>query len=269
MRKAQRQLGLIVEGNSTKSAILRFPGLAETIGPIKALSPAVARRVSNFFRTGISVDSYESLQECESVLIRVPDAGIPRIASEICASSLNIAGMSFILCESWLPSDALGALRSRGATVASVIPVRGNNGRWFAIEGQFVAAKRARRIFHDLEARTVELKPGTKHLYFAASAFAETLPRALFAAAQKALRMSGVTGKHLYALIEEMAQNMIRDLDRGSRGGWSGAPLDCPDQLASKYMSELRRTSPELAALLTEQLRLAEPYSPHRGKHTS
>jgi predicted short-subunit dehydrogenase-like oxidoreductase (DUF2520 family) len=269
MRTVRRQLGLIVEGNSTKSVVLRFPGLAETIGPIKAISPAVARRVSNFLQAGISVDSYEALQECESVLIRVPDSSIPRLTSELCASGLNFPGMSFILCESWLPSDSLGALRNREATVASVVPVRGNNGRWFAIEGQFVAVKRARRILHDLHARTIELKPGTKHLYFAASAFAETLPRALFAAAQKALRMSGVTGKHLYALIEEMAQNMIRDLDRGSRGGWSGAPLDCPDQLAARYMSELRKTSPELAALLAEHLRLAEPYSAARGKQTS
>jgi hypothetical protein len=132
-----------------------------------------------------------------------------------------------------------------------------------------VAAKRVRRLLNSVNARTVELKPGTKHLYFAAAAFAETFPRALFAAAQKALRLSGVTGNHLYELVEEMAQSMFRDMDRGSRGGWSGASLDCPEQIASGYLSELRRSSPELAVLLSEHLRLAEPFVPPRSKHGS
>jgi uncharacterized protein DUF2520 len=269
MKTSRRQLGLIVEGNSTKSVVLRYPGLADGIGPIKALSPAVARRVSNFFRSGESVDSYEGLRECESVLIRVPDSSIPRIISEICGSRLDLTGMSFVLCESWLSSDSLADLKSRGATVATVVPVLGDNGKWFALEGQFVAVKRARRLLNGLNARTVELKPGTKHLYFAASAFAETLPRALFTAAQKALRMSGVTGKHLYELVEEMAQGMFRDLDRGTRGGWSGASVGCPEQIASGYIDELKKTSPELAVLLCEQLRLSEPFVPPRGKHGS
>lgn len=269
MRTSRHSLGLIVEGNSTKSVILRFPGLAENIGPIKALSPAVARRVSNFLRAGSSVDSYEALDECESVLIRVPDASIPRIQDELCASGLDMNGISFILCESWLSSDSLGGLKARGATVATVVPVLGDTGSWFAVEGQFVAAKRVRRLLNSVNARTVELKPGTKHLYFAASAFAETFPRALFAAAQKALRLSGITGNHLYELVEEMAQSMFREMDRGSRGGWSGALLDCPEPIASGYLSELRRSSPELAVLFSEHLRLSQPFVPPRSKQSS
>jgi hypothetical protein len=120
-----------------------------------------------------------------------------------------------------------------------------------------------------VDASTVELKIGTKHLYFAASAFAETLPRALFAAAQRSLRRAGVAGNHLYLVLEEMAQNMFRDISRGSRAGWTGPLLDCPEEIAAGYLIRLQQTVPELATLLSEQLKLAEPFMLQRMNRRS
>src|SRR5690242_15755344 len=121
--KTPRQVGLIVEGNTTKSAILRFPGLAEYLGPIKSSAFSVAQRVSNFIRSGIAIATYEELEECDLVLIRVPDSRVAQIAADLCSSKLKIESISFVLCESWLPSDALRALGGKGATVASLLPV--------------------------------------------------------------------------------------------------------------------------------------------------
>jgi hypothetical protein len=114
-------------------------------------------------------------------------------------------------------------------------------------------------------AYAIELRPGSKYLYFAATAFAQTLPRALFVAAQRALRMAGVSGRPLQSVIEEMAQGMFRDMSQGSRAGWSGTLLDCPEALADEYESHLRTTEPELADFLYQQLRLAAPYAPQRA----
>lgn len=255
-----RQLGLIVEGNSTKSVILRYPGLADSIGPIKASALSVAHRVSNFIRAGEPISEYEQFADCDLVLIRVPDASVPRIVSELCGSQLAMTGMSFLLCESWLSSDILAPLRSQGATVATLLAVPAQSSQWFALEGQYAAVKRSKRLLNSVDASTVELRAGTKHLYFAASAFAETLPRALFAAAQRALRRAGVTGNHLYVLLEEMAQNMFRDITRGSRAGWTGPLLDCPETVARDYLVKLQSTAPDIARLLSDQLKLAEPF---------
>jgi hypothetical protein len=255
--KMPRQLGLIVEGNSTKSAILRYPGLAESLGPIKASVLSVAHRVSNFIQAGNAIDSYEELENCDLVLIRVPDSSVPRIVEELGASELKMSGMSFLLCESWLPSEVLAPLKGRGATVATLLAVPAQSRNWFALEGQYAAVKRSKRLLNSVDASTVELKIGTKHLYFAASAFAETLPRALFAAAQRSLRRAGVAGNHLYLVLEEMAQNMFRDISRGSRAGWTGPLLDCPEEIAADYLIRLQQTVPELATLLSEQLKLS------------
>lgn len=258
--KMPRQLGLIVEGNSTKSVILRYPGLADSIGPIKASVLSVAHRVSNFIRAGDAIHDYEDLANCDLVLIRVPDTSVPRIVDELCASALPMSGISFLLCESWLSSEALAPLKARGATVATLLAVPAQSSQWFALEGQYAAVKRSKRLLNSVDASTVELRTGTKHLYFAASAFAETLPRALFAAAQRSLRRAGLSGNHLYLLLEEMAQNMFRDITRGSRAGWTGPLLDCPEEVARDYLLHLQRTMPDIAKLLSEQLKLAEPF---------
>ena len=267
--KTLRQVGLIVEGNSTRSVILRLPGIAEEIGPIKAVTTRVARRVSNFFRAGNVVENYEDLANCDLVLMRVPDESIPRIVHEIAASQLETSRISFVLCESWLSSDVLKPLSDRGAAVATVVSVPASARNWFAIEGDFAAAKRVKRLLVEAGARAIELRAGSKYLYFAATAFAQTLPRALFVAAQRALRIAGVSGRPLQTVIEEMAQGMFRDMSQGSRAGWSGPLLDCPEALAEGYVRHLRKTEPNLAGFLSEQLRLAPPFAPQRATRKS
>jgi predicted short-subunit dehydrogenase-like oxidoreductase (DUF2520 family) len=267
--KTLRQVGLIVEGNSTRSVILRLPGIAEEIGPIKAVTTRVARRVSNFFRAGNVVENYEDLENCDLVLMRVPDESIPRIVHEIAASQLETSRISFVLCESWLSSDVLKPLSDRGAAVATVVSVPASARNWFAIEGDFAAAKRVKRLLVEAGARAIELRAGSKYLYFAATAFAQTLPRALFVAAQRSLRIAGVSGRPLQTVIEEMAQGMFRDMSQGSRAGWSGPLLDCPEALAEGYVRHLRKTEPNLAGFLSEQLRLAQPFAPQRATRKS
>jgi len=113
--KKQLQLGLIVEGNAISSAILRLPGLAAELRPIKSTGLQGSRRVSNFLRAGYAVTEYAELQKAKLVLIRVPDAVLPRIIDELCASDLVFPELSFVLCESWIMTDALRPLKERGA----------------------------------------------------------------------------------------------------------------------------------------------------------
>jgi predicted short-subunit dehydrogenase-like oxidoreductase (DUF2520 family) len=267
--KMPLKLGLIVEGNSTKSIILRYPGLAENIGPIKASVLSVAHRVSRFIRGGAAIDAYEEFENCDLVLIHVPDESVPRVVLEVAASKLNMTGMSFLLCESWLPSAVLSPLKRGGALTATLLAIPAEAAHWFALEGEYAAVKRTKRLLNSLDASVVELKYGTKHLYFAASAFAETLPRALFAAAQQSLRAAGLSGNHLYAVLEEMAQSMFRDISRGARAGWTGPLMDCPEEIASEYLAQLQEARPDLAVLLSEHLKLAEPFMLQRMRRRS
>jgi hypothetical protein len=96
MRK-QPLLGLVVEGNSTGSAVLRLPNITEELGPIKSAALRVARRLSNFLRAGYAVAEYQELQAARVILLRVPDAAVLRIVSELSEAELVFKELSFVL----------------------------------------------------------------------------------------------------------------------------------------------------------------------------
>jgi len=265
MRK-QLGLGLVVEGNSTGSAVLRFPKLTEELGPIKSPALRVARRVSNLLRAGYAIADYKDLAAARLILLRVPDPDVPRVVDELCASELALRKMSFVLCESWLTINALQPLRSRGAATATLVEVPSARRNWFIVEGQISAVRQIRRVIENNGARAVEIRPGTKQLYFAAELLASALPIPLFAAAQQALRESGISGNRLYALLDEMVQEMFSHFLKGGRTTWGGPLNECSPEVASAYLDTLHDSYPKIAQVLEEQLTWARPrVSKHRG----
>jgi hypothetical protein len=252
--KKRLQAGLIVEGNSTNSTVLRLPKIPEELGPIKSRALRVARRLSNLLKAGYPVAKYEGLQAARLILLRVPDSVVPRIVDELCQSELVFKDLSLVLCESWLPASVLDPLRARGASVATLVNVPNSGRKWFVLEGQLAAVRQMRRFIELNEARALELRPGTKQLYFAAVLLATTVPIPIFLAAQQALRGSGVSGNHLRTVLNELAQSMFKGFSKGARGFWGGPLTECSDQTARAHFEALRRTNPQLAELVTEEL---------------
>jgi hypothetical protein len=248
--KKQLPLGLVLEGSSTHSAILRLPKLAEELGPVKSSAIRIARRFSNLIQGGYAVAEYEELQNVRLILMRVPDASVNRIVRELCASELLMRRLSFVLCESWLTTEALAPLREKGASIATLVRIPSTERDWFVLEGQVTASRLMRRFIERHEGRAFEIKLGTKHLIFAAELLMTILPVPLFAAAQQGLRLGGITGNELSALLEQMARKMVRDVIKGVRLPFSVAPSDCAPQLSSQFLARLRLAQPSLASLI-------------------
>ncbi len=252
--KKQLQLGLVVEGNSTGSAILRLPRIAEELGPIKSATLRVARRLSNSLHAGYAIADYEELQAARLILLRAPDSVIPRIVEELCASELAFRNMSFVLSESWLMNDVLEPLTARGASIATMLAISARGHNWFVIEGQVTAVRQIRRLMARNDASALELRPGTKPCYFAAELLARAIPVPLFMTAQQALRASGVSGHHLQTLLDEMAHQALKDSLEGARTSWGGPLTECSAETASGYFDKLRRNYPRLAEMVEEQI---------------
>ena len=248
--KKQLPLGLLLEGSSSRSAVLRLPNLARAIGPIKCSALRLARRFSNLIRGGYAVAEYEELQNARLILLRVPDSEVTRIVSELCASDLPLKRLCFVLCETWLTTDVLAPLQERGASVATLTRVPGVARNWFALEGQTTASRLAKRCIERHEGRAFELKMGSKHLLFAAELLSAVLPVPLLAAAQQSLRAGGITGNEVAALLDDMGQKMLRDVIKGIRLPLSSNPPDCSSELGAGFMATLRQTQPGLAALM-------------------
>jgi hypothetical protein len=255
--KKQVQLGLVVEGNSASSAVLRLPRLIEDVGPVKSGAFRVARRLSNMLRVGYAVADYEELQAAKLVFLHVPDAVVPRIVDELCGSDLVLKDLSFVLCETWLTTSALEPLRTRGSSVATLLALPRTHPQWFIVEGQVTAVRQTRRFLEQNRVRSAELRPDTKELYFAAELLATTLPMPLLLTAQQALRGTGLSGHHLAAVLEEMVEKLIREFLKGARVSWGGPLAEASPETSEAYLEALRRRRPDIAEVIDEQLPLA------------
>lgn len=246
----QLPFGLVSEGDSRFSEILRLPNLSEDLGPVKSNSFGSARKLCNFLRAGYAVTDYDELQAARLVLLRVPDESLSRVVDELFSAGLVLSNFSFVLCESWLTTDALAPLRQAGATVATVMNVPTERKNWFLIEGQPLAVFHLRRFIERNEARAVEIRPGTKSLYFAAELLITALPIPLLAAAQQAFRGTGINARNLATISEEMIQEMVRGLVKGARTIWGGPLAQCSPETAAAHLGALRANNPEIAAMI-------------------
>jgi hypothetical protein len=206
---------------------------------------------------GYAVSEYEELQAARLILLHVPDPVVPRIVEELCASDLSWKDLAFALIESWLMIDVLEPLRVRGAAVATVLCVPTMHCNSFVVDGDLRAVRQVRRFLERNEARALEIQPGTKPLYFAAELFAVAFPIPLFAAAQEALRASGISGNNLTTLLDQMIQKMFKDFLKGARTTWGGPLTQCSLETAAAYFEALSRTYPQIADAIDEQLEWA------------
>jgi hypothetical protein len=264
--KKQLQLGLVVEGNVTSSAVLRIPSLAGELGPIKSTGLQVARRISNFLRAGYAVSEYQEFEAAKLILLRVPDAAVGRVIEELCAVERLFEKVSVVLCESWLPTETLAPLKARGASIASLLEAPSASDKCFVLEGEIPAVRQMRRLLERGEARTIELRPGTKPLYFAADLLINALPVPLFLAAKQALRDGGVSGNQLSTLLADMAGEMVNSFLRGARVHWGGPLKECSAETADGYFKRLGVDHSQLESLLRDQLKFTRPQVGKRAK---
>ncbi len=255
--KKQMRVGLVVEGNATSSPVLRLSHLVEEIGPIKSGGLQVACRISNFLRAGYAVTEFQDLDCAQIVLLRLPDSQVPKIVSELCNTGLPFGDMAFVLCESWLSTDTLIPLRRQGAQIASLVNVGPLSQDFFVIEGDAAAVRRAKRLLIKGNVRVIEIRAGTKPLYFAANLLSAAVPIPVLQLAQQALRESGISGNELTLLTDEWAHLLNDRVRKGGRGTWGGPLAECSEETANEYFRQLAVQNPELAETFQSWLDLA------------
>jgi predicted short-subunit dehydrogenase-like oxidoreductase (DUF2520 family) len=250
----QLQLGLIIEGNSTHSEILRLPSIVQELGPVKSSSIRVARRHSNQIRAGFPVSEYQELHSANLVLVKASDASVTKIVGELCESDLPLGAVGVVLCETWLDSKALEPLAKRGAFVATLVKLPSLSTPRFVVEGDAKAVRPLRRFLSRNGTRSIELNREHKHLVFASELLAMTVPVSLLSRAKQLLREGGLSGNVLWDILDQMARKMVMDFSRGSRLDSSGPLTECPTETARANLSLLEKTQPSVASILRQHL---------------
>jgi hypothetical protein len=261
------RMGLIAAGGSTRSFLSRMPVLLGRIGPVKAASFRVARRVTNSLRAGEAVMNYSELAACNFIWIAVPDVGIDRVFRDL-AAAIPLAGKIVVLCgssrDSYWPSPLLGG----GARVATLNCVEESNERLFVAEGDPDAMRDLRRVLAAEKRQLIELRAASKALYLSGVHLASHLLLPWIAASVESLRDAGLSRVEATRLANALGGRALRSYVKAGPKAWGSSAADSLRLSVARDLDTIRGVDPKLAALYAEGVDQALRYFDPARKNT-
>jgi predicted short-subunit dehydrogenase-like oxidoreductase (DUF2520 family) len=203
----------------------------------------------------------------------VPDSEIARAAGAI-AGKIEWKGRVALHSSGALTSDELGALRRRGAAVASVHPlmtfVRGSRpplaGVPFALEGDAAAVRLARRVIADVGGYAYPIRKRDKAAYHAWGTFASPLFTALLATTERVAALAGVKRKDSKRrMIPILLQTLANYAACDAGEAFSGPIVRGDVDTVKRHLHALRRV-PAAREVYSALARAALQYLPAKNK---
>jgi predicted short-subunit dehydrogenase-like oxidoreductase (DUF2520 family) len=218
---------------------------------VSQLQPASLRRARRLARevgASAAITSRGRIQS-EVVWFCVPDRAIAATANFLAASA-DWSGKVALHSSGALASDELAALRSRGATIASVHPlmtfVPGSRpslaGVPFAIEGDSAAVRVARRIVKNLGGRAYSLQKEDKAAYHAWGTFASPLLTALLVTGEHVAAAAGIERKAAKKMILPLVRQTVANYAAlEAAQAFSGPIIRGDIETVKRHLHTLRR----------------------------
>jgi predicted short-subunit dehydrogenase-like oxidoreductase (DUF2520 family) len=231
---------------------LRETGWQITV--VAARSENSAKRGAHFIGGGRPAAGIPgTLAVASTILLTVPDDAIAPAATELARNAgETLCGKVVLHTSGALDAAVLEPVRSRGAAVGSMHPLQSFNGvsvpplegKVFAIEGDELAVRVARRIARSLGGIPVGIAAAKKPLYHAAGAFAAGLSLAMEEAGVRILMSAGLKRREAQKALLSLTRQVLEHYEKlGPQKAWTG-PLARGDfgVVASheKALSELR-----------------------------
>jgi predicted short-subunit dehydrogenase-like oxidoreductase (DUF2520 family) len=274
----QTTLGIVGAGRVGRALGRRLRELGWKVGAVVTRSESSAKGAVRFIGDGTPQTVLSRRMLAFSViLIATPDAAIEEVAAELARlGGEEWAGHVVLHTSGALSSRVLRAVRECGAATGSMHPLQTFSGvdvpplegKLFAIEGDAMAVRVARKIARALGGAPKQIDPTRKALYHAAGALAAGHALVVVEAAVRLMMSLGVKRGEAVKALLPMTKQVLQNYERlGPRAAWTG-PLARGDyEIVAKHLNVLQDYSPEYRdayeALnhLAEQVLVREPAS--------
>jgi len=249
-------------------------GIDQIISRDQAASFRRARRLAG--QVGASAVAAARAQiRADIVWFCVPDGAIAG-AAEALKAAADWSGKVAVHSSGALTSNELAQLRRRGAAVASVHPfmtfVRGSRPRLvgvpFAIEGDAVAVRMARRIVKNLHGCAYSIRNEDKAAYHAWGTFASPLLTALLVTSEHVAAAAGVKRKAAkQRMLPILKQTLANYVAFDAAGAFSGPLIRGDVDTVKRHLRTLRGV-PVAQDVYVSLARAALAYLPGKNKET-
>ncbi len=173
-----------------------------------------------------------TLATAATILLTVPDDAIAPVTAELARNAGHELRSKVVLHTSGaLDSSVLEPLRPYGAAVGAMHPLQTFNGvsvpplmgKVFAIEGDELAVRMARRIARSLGGVPVGISSARKPLYHAAGTFVAGLCLALEEAGVRMLMTAGLKRREAQRALLSLTRQVLENYEKlGPQKAWTG-----------------------------------------------
>jgi len=194
-----------------------------TIEAVSCSRASSAEESSRIIGQGaFSTDNVQTAKLGDIVILSVPDDDIETVATELADTNINWKEKTVFHCSGLLPSEALLALKSRGALTASLHPVQTfpkkerNSGLfqeiYFGLEGDKTAVETAKTVVRALGGKHIILDAKDKPLFHAACSVASSHLAALLNMSSSLLVKMGLDEKTAIEIIFPLIQRTLHNV---------------------------------------------------------
>jgi predicted short-subunit dehydrogenase-like oxidoreductase (DUF2520 family) len=239
------------------------------IGAVVTRNQSSARRAVRFIGAGTALARVSRrVLASTCILISTPDGAIGAVADElarICGDDLQ--GQVVLHTSGAMDSSALHAVRVCGASAGSMHPLQTFNGvtvpplegKVFAIEGDPMAVRTARKIARALGGAPSQIEPRNKPLYHAAGALAAGHTLVVVEAALQLLMSLGMKRREAMRALLPMTKQVLQNYERlGPRAAWTGPLARGDHEVVAQHQQVLAQYSPQYGDAYEALNRLAE-----------
>jgi len=272
--RGKPRIAIVGPGNLGTALADSLHGAGYEIDAIVTHSPSSLRRARKLVgQFDCRALGYVFEARADLVWFCVPDSAIDG-AARVAAREGRWQGRIALHSSGALTSDELDALRPRGAYVASVHPlmtfVRGSSpslrGVPFAIEGDAVAVRVARKIVRDLGGRAFDIRKSDKTAYHAWGTFASPLLTALLATTERVAEVAGVSRRDAARRMMPILRQTLANYENfGPAAGFSGPIIRGDAQTVRKHLGVLRK-NPRAEKVYRALAEAALEYLPAKNK---
>jgi predicted short-subunit dehydrogenase-like oxidoreductase (DUF2520 family) len=270
------RIAIVGPGRLGKALALELKSAGYTISEIVSRNRAGSRRKARELarKAGASASTSGNAHlDADVVWFCVPDREIAGASRQL-ASLIDWKSKIAFHSSGALLSDELNLLRRRGAMVASVHPlmtfVPGSAPSLksvpFAIEGDAIAVRAARRIVRALGGEAFAIRKKHKAAYHAWGAFASPLLVATLVTAERLARTAGLSVVEARKKMLPIVRQTLANYEAfGPAGAFSGPIVRGDEETVRKHLGVLRKV-PEATNVYLALARAAMRYLPARNR---
>jgi len=263
--KAVEAMGLVGAGNTSRSFLARMPSVLAALGPVKASSFQVGRRLANALRAGYAISHFSALEPCPLIWIFEPEHLLDRVVRDM-AAQMPVHRTMIVLCGCVRDSLTPSPLRTSGARLASLNLVEESQERLFVAEGHADTLRALERVMAVEKRTLIEIQPAAKPLYFAGIHLAKYLLLPAIASSVETLRAAGFSRAQAARVSEALGVRAIAAYGKAGMKAWNPHAESDLRRALERDPQALQAVDPESAAVYADGIRAALRYFGGRAR---